>query len=89
MIWLLQAVLYLSPEELLKGEVEESLGKVQTVLDILNAFKGALEERRANLQVYYEPGQQVRSWDFQPRLVFARLDSFLQRLQMVQVRLEL
>uniref|UniRef100_H0Z5T6 Dynein axonemal heavy chain 17 n=1 Tax=Taeniopygia guttata TaxID=59729 RepID=H0Z5T6_TAEGU len=79
-----QAVLYLSPEELLKGEVEESLGKVQTVLDILNAFKGALEERRANLQVYYEPGQQVRSWDFHPRLVFARLDSFLQRLQMVQ-----
>ncbi|OWK51882.1 Dynein heavy chain 9, axonemal, partial [Lonchura striata] len=79
-----QAVLYLSPEELLKGEVEESLGKVQTVLDILNAFKEALEERRANLQVYYEPSQHVRSWDFHPRLVFARLDSFLQRLQMVQ-----
>ncbi|RLV89556.1 hypothetical protein DV515_00014816, partial [Chloebia gouldiae] len=79
-----QAVVYLSPEELLKGEAEESLGKVQTVLDILNAFKEALEERRANLHVYYEPGQQVRSWDFHSRLVFARLDSFLQRLQMVK-----
>ncbi|XP_038013499.1 dynein heavy chain 9, axonemal-like [Motacilla alba alba] len=79
-----QAVVYLSPEDLLKGEVEESLGKVQTVFDILNAFKGALEERRANLQVYYEPGQQVRSWDFPSRLVFARLDSFLQRLEMVK-----
>nr|XP_054501355.1 dynein axonemal heavy chain 9-like [Agelaius phoeniceus] len=79
-----QAVVYLSPEDLLKGEVEESLGKVQTALDILSAFKGALEERRANLQVYYEPGQQVRSWDFPSRLVFARLDSFLQRLQVVK-----
>uniref|UniRef100_A0A8D2N608 Dynein axonemal heavy chain 17 n=1 Tax=Zonotrichia albicollis TaxID=44394 RepID=A0A8D2N608_ZONAL len=79
-----QAVVYLSPEDLLKGEVEESLGKVQTVSDVLSAFKGALEERRANLQVYYEPGQQVRSWDFPSRLVFARLDSFLQRLHMVK-----
>ncbi|KAF2978603.1 hypothetical protein EK904_004180 [Melospiza melodia maxima] len=79
-----KAVVYLSPEDLLKGEVEESLGKVQTVFDILSAFKGALEERRADLQVYYEPGQQVRSWDFPSRLVFARLDSFLQRLHVVK-----
>ncbi|NWT20166.1 DYH9 protein, partial [Vireo altiloquus] len=79
-----QAVLYLSPEELLKGEVEESLGKVQTVFDILNAFKGAFEERRENLHVYFEPGQAVREWNFHTRLVFARLDSFLKRLEMVK-----
>uniref|UniRef100_A0A8C3EY43 Dynein axonemal heavy chain 9 n=1 Tax=Corvus moneduloides TaxID=1196302 RepID=A0A8C3EY43_CORMO len=77
-----QAVVYLSPEDLLKGEMEESLGKVQTVFDILNAFKGAVEERRENLHVYYEPGQEVRKWDFHTRLVFARLDSFLKRLEM-------
>ncbi|NXH56730.1 DYH9 protein, partial [Rhabdornis inornatus] len=79
-----QAVLYLSPEDLLKAEMEESLGKVQTVFDILDAFKGAFEERRENLHVYYEPGQEVRRWEFHPRLVFARLDSFLQRLEMVK-----
>uniref|UniRef100_A0A803WAD3 Dynein axonemal heavy chain 17 n=1 Tax=Ficedula albicollis TaxID=59894 RepID=A0A803WAD3_FICAL len=79
-----QAVLYLSPEDLLKGEMEESLGKVQTVLGILSAFKGAFEERRENLHVYCEPGQELRSWDFHSRLVFARLDSFLQRLQTVK-----
>ncbi|NWY63744.1 DYH9 protein, partial [Erithacus rubecula] len=79
-----QAVLYLSPEDLLKGEIEESLGKVQTVLDILSAFKGAFEERQQNLHMYYEPGQELRRWDFHSRLVFARLDSFLQRLQMVK-----
>ncbi|NXO09420.1 DYH9 protein, partial [Oriolus oriolus] len=79
-----QAVLYLSPEDLLRGEMEESLGKVQTVSDILNAFKGAFEERRENLHVYYEPGREVRKWDFHARLVFARLDSFLKRLEMVK-----
>ncbi|NXO76324.1 DYH9 protein, partial [Sitta europaea] len=79
-----QAVVYLSPEDLLKGEVEESLGKVQTVCDILDAFKGTFEERRGNLHEYYRAGQAVRSWDFHSRLVFARLDSFLQRLGMLQ-----
>ncbi|KAJ7405899.1 dynein axonemal heavy chain 9 [Willisornis vidua] len=79
-----QAVVYLSPDDLLKGEMEESLGKVQTVLDILNTFKGAFEERRENLHMYYEPGQEVRKWDFHSMMVFARLDSFLKRLEMVK-----
>ncbi|NWY46905.1 DYH9 protein, partial [Sylvia atricapilla] len=79
-----QATVYLSPEDLLKGEMEESLGKVQTVFDILNAFKGAFEERRENLHEYCEPGQEVRKWDFHSRLVFGRLDSFLQRLGVVK-----
>uniref|UniRef100_A0A8C5TMB1 Dynein axonemal heavy chain 17 n=1 Tax=Malurus cyaneus samueli TaxID=2593467 RepID=A0A8C5TMB1_9PASS len=82
-----QAVVYLSPADLLKGEMEESLAKVQTVFDILNAFRGAVEERRANLHEYCEPGQEVRQWSFHSTLVFARLDSFLRRLQMVKVRL--
>ncbi|XP_054702769.1 dynein axonemal heavy chain 9 isoform X1 [Grus americana] len=79
-----QALVYLSPEDLLKGEMEESLGKVQMVLSILNAFKGAFEERREKLHTYYEPGQEVREWDFHATMVFARLDSFLKRLEMVE-----
>ena len=84
---LFQALVYLSPEDLLKGEMEESLGKVQMVLGILNTFKGAFEERREKLHTYYEPGQEVREWDFHTMMVFARLDSFLKRLKMVEVRL--
>ncbi|KAJ7420209.1 hypothetical protein BTVI_22374 [Pitangus sulphuratus] len=83
-LFIQQAVVYLSPEDLLKGEMEESLGKVQTVLDILNGFKGVFEERRENLHMYYEPGQEVRKWNFHSRMVFARLDSFLKRLEMVK-----
>ena len=82
-----QALVYLSPEDLLKGEMEESLGKVQTVLSILNAFKGAFEDRREKLHTYYEPGQEVKEWDFHATMVFARLDSFLKRLGMVEVRI--
>ncbi|NXY74435.1 DYH9 protein, partial [Glareola pratincola] len=79
-----QALVYLSPEDLLKGEMEESLGKVQLVLSILNAFKEAYEERREKLHTYYEPGQAVREWGFHTTMVFARLDSFLKRLEMVE-----
>uniref|UniRef100_A0A672VBH7 Dynein axonemal heavy chain 17 n=1 Tax=Strigops habroptila TaxID=2489341 RepID=A0A672VBH7_STRHB len=79
-----RAMVYLCPEDLLKGEVEESLGKVQLVLSILNAFKEAFEERREKLHTYYGPGQEVREWDFHAVMVFARLDSFLKRLEMVE-----
>ncbi|NXL65574.1 DYH9 protein, partial [Chordeiles acutipennis] len=79
-----QALVYLSPEDLLKGEMEESLNKVHMVLGILNAFKGAFEERKEKLHTYYEPGQEVREWDFHTAMVFSRLDSFLRRLEMVE-----
>ncbi|KAM9371423.1 dynein axonemal heavy chain 9-like [Phaethornis superciliosus] len=79
-----RALVYLSPEDLLKGEMEESLGKVQMVLSILNAFKEAFKKRREKLHTYYEPGQEVREWDFHTIIVFARLDSFLKRLGTVK-----
>ncbi|XP_062448100.1 dynein axonemal heavy chain 9 [Rhea pennata] len=79
-----QALVFLSPEDLLKGDMEESLGKVQMVLGILNEFKVAFQERRDNLHTYYEPGQEVKEWDFYSSMVFARLDSFLRRLQTVE-----
>ncbi|NXD73362.1 DYH9 protein, partial [Eolophus roseicapillus] len=79
-----RAMVYLCPEDLLKGEMEESLGKVQLVLSILNAFEEAFEERREKLHMYYGPGQEVREWEFPAVMVFARLDSFLKRLAMVE-----
>ncbi|KAK2515450.1 hypothetical protein Q9233_013963 [Columba guinea] len=82
-----QALVYLSPEDLLKGDMEESLGKVRMVLGILNTFKEALEERREKLHTYYEPGQEVREWDFSSTMVFVRLDTFLKRLEMVELHL--
>lgn len=86
MILLFQALVYLSPEDLLKGEMEESMGKVQMVLSVLNGFKETFEDRREELHTYYKPDQEVKEWDFHATMVFARLDSFLKRLEMVEVR---
>ncbi|CAM4557085.1 unnamed protein product [Lepidochelys kempii] len=79
-----QAWNYLTPEDILKGEAEESLGKVREVLSILRYFKQTFEGRRENLHTYFKPGQGVKEWDFQSLMVFARLDSFLRRLEMVE-----
>ncbi|XP_030063865.1 dynein axonemal heavy chain 9 [Microcaecilia unicolor] len=79
-----QARNYLNPEDILKGETEESLSKVQEVLGILNFFKDTFEERRANLHTYYKDGQDVKEWDFTSQMVFTRLDSFLSRLMAIE-----
>ncbi|XP_074871093.1 dynein axonemal heavy chain 9 [Carettochelys insculpta] len=79
-----QARHYLNPEDILKGEAEESLGRVREVLSTLSYFKQTFAERRENLHTYFRPEQAVKEWDFQSLLVFARLDSFLGRLAMVQ-----
>ncbi|XP_044310020.1 dynein axonemal heavy chain 9 [Varanus komodoensis] len=78
-----QARNYLNPEDLLKGETEESLGKVQKVFDILHYFKQTFEERRENLSAYFQPGQEAKQWDFLSVMVFAQLDNFLERLHVV------
>uniref|UniRef100_A0A8D0NCH4 Dynein axonemal heavy chain 9 n=1 Tax=Sus scrofa TaxID=9823 RepID=A0A8D0NCH4_PIG len=83
-----QASHYLSPEDLLRSEVEESQRKLQVVVDTLNFFKHVFQDRRENLHSYFKENQEVREWDFQSSLVFVRLDGFLGRLGMVQDLLE-
>ncbi|XP_023983695.1 dynein axonemal heavy chain 9 [Physeter macrocephalus] len=79
-----QASNYLSPEDLLRSEVEESQRKLQVVVDTLSFFKRVFQDRRENLHSYFKENQEVREWDFQSSLVFVRLDGFLGRLGMVQ-----
>ncbi|KAM9209454.1 dynein axonemal heavy chain 9 [Dugong dugon] len=79
-----QASAYLSPEDLLRSEVEESQRKLQVVMDTLSFFKEVFKDRRENLHTYFRENQEVREWDFQSSLVFVRLDSFLRRLCMVE-----
>ncbi|XP_023385619.1 dynein heavy chain 9, axonemal [Pteropus vampyrus] len=79
-----QASDYLSPEDLMRSEVEESQRKLQVVMDTLNFFKQIFQDRRENLHTYFKEDQEVKEWDFQSSLVFVRLDGFLRRLHMVQ-----
>ncbi|XP_070790567.1 dynein axonemal heavy chain 9 [Pituophis catenifer annectens] len=78
-----QAKNFLSPEDLLKGETEESLNKVQKAFNVFDYFKQIFEERRENLNDYFQPGQEVKQWDFPPVMVFAQLNNFLERLHVV------
>nr|XP_058139450.1 dynein axonemal heavy chain 9 isoform X3 [Dasypus novemcinctus] len=79
-----QASNYLSPEDLLRSEVEESQRKLQVVVDTLSFFKQLFQDRRENLHTYFKENQEVKEWDFQSSLVFVRLDDFLRRLHVVE-----
>nr|XP_061808009.1 dynein axonemal heavy chain 9-like isoform X2 [Nerophis lumbriciformis] len=79
-----QAMGYLAPDELLKGELSESLLKVKTCLEILELFRSIFEERRANLGQYQHNGSLVKPWDFPPNLVFFRLDCFVNRVKSIE-----
>ncbi|CAH1258196.1 DNAH17 [Branchiostoma lanceolatum] len=78
---------YLPSEDLFKGELDESLEKIQAALKVFTVFKDSYEERRANMRTYFENGQNgeaVREWEFNPQLVFARMDSFMARIQTLE-----
>ncbi|XP_056673432.1 dynein axonemal heavy chain 9 isoform X2 [Monodelphis domestica] len=79
-----QACTYLSPEDLLKGEIEESQRKIQVVMDILNFSKEMFENRRNNLKTYFKQVREVKEWDFNSSMIFVRLNNFLKRLKMVE-----
>ncbi|XP_072311900.1 dynein axonemal heavy chain 9 [Eucyclogobius newberryi] len=79
-----QAQVYLIPEELLRGEVSESLVKLQNSLELLQLFRSLFDERRTNLSQYKRNGPTVPPWDFSPHLVFTRLDLFMQRLNTIK-----
>ena len=80
-----QAQVYLVPDEILKGEVSESLLTVQTSLEILQLFRTTYEDRRVNLTDYQRDGKSVKPWDFSPFLVFSRFDCFICRIQAIKV----
>ena len=80
-----QAQMFLVPDEILKGEVSESLLTVQTCLEILQLFRTTYEDRRVNLAEYQRAGNLVKPWDFSPFLVFSRFDCFINRILAIKV----
>ncbi|XP_056152723.1 LOW QUALITY PROTEIN: dynein heavy chain 9, axonemal [Lampris incognitus] len=79
-----QAHTYLSPEEILTGEISESLLKVRTSLETLQLFRTSYEERRANLDHYQKNGRSVKPWDFSSHMVFSGLDRFIRRVKTIE-----
>uniref|UniRef100_A0A8C5KUF0 Dynein axonemal heavy chain 11 n=1 Tax=Jaculus jaculus TaxID=51337 RepID=A0A8C5KUF0_JACJA len=79
-----QAIEYLSPEDLLKGENEDSLEKVQVAINILKTFQNSFFKYRKRLEKYFTGNTEPRPWDFQSHLVFCRLNKFLDRLMKIE-----
>ena len=73
------------PDELFKGEVEETVDKVRKAGKVLRAFKETFEEHRAKVPSYFKDGAEPRPWEFASDLVFARYDLFVKRVQIVEV----
>ncbi|XP_056325895.1 dynein heavy chain 9, axonemal [Danio aesculapii] len=80
-----QARSFLNPEDILKGDVLESLLRVQVTVDLLTHFKSTYEDRRANLSHYQKNEDPVKPWDFSPLMVFVGLDHFMKRLRMIEM----
>lgn len=83
-----QARGFLNPDEILKGEVQESLQRVQTAIDVLTYFRSTYEDRRTNLSQYQKTECPIKPWDFSPLLVFVGLDHFMKRLRTIEVSIE-
>ncbi|KAB1276762.1 Dynein heavy chain 11; axonemal [Camelus dromedarius] len=79
-----QAIAYLSPEELLKGEIEDSLEKVQVAVNILKTFRNSFFNYRKGLASYFVGSKELKPWDFQSHLVFCRFDKFLDRVMKIE-----
>ncbi|XP_075778342.1 dynein axonemal heavy chain 11 isoform X4 [Pelodiscus sinensis] len=79
-----QARSYLSPEDLLKGEIEETLEHVKIAVNTLRSFKMFFFSHREKLASYFTNDKEFKPWDFQSNMVFARFDLFLNRLVKIE-----
>ncbi|TRY82989.1 hypothetical protein DNTS_022847 [Danionella cerebrum] len=78
------ARIFLNPDDILKGDILETLPRVQTTLDTLAYFKNAYEDRKENLGQYQKNERMVKPWDFAPKMVFETLDHFMKRIRTVE-----
>ena len=56
---------------------------MKTSLRTLKEFKSVFQTSKANLPTYFKEDEQPKTWDFQEKLVFARFDSFNDRLKTI------
>ncbi|KAI8900476.1 dynein heavy chain and region D6 of dynein motor-domain-containing protein [Globomyces pollinis-pini] len=68
---------HIQPNELFTGEPEEAAERLRVVLRVCNAFKATYYDSKA------QTTHTSRPWNFDSKLVFARLDKFLVRVQQI------
>ncbi|KAM7123899.1 LOW QUALITY PROTEIN: dynein axonemal heavy chain 11 [Ciconia maguari] len=79
-----QSRLYLSPENLFKGETEEALERVKIAKTALKSFKDLFFSHRNRLESYFTCGKEFKPWDFRSEMLFSRFDMFLNCLLTIE-----
>ncbi|XP_039284796.1 dynein beta chain, ciliary [Nilaparvata lugens] len=80
---ILQANKYLDPESIFQGEVDETIPRLKSVINILNDFKQLFESARVHLLSLFPPEATVVPWEFHSNLVFDHLNTYLKRLDVI------
>ncbi|KAK3551295.1 hypothetical protein QTP70_013939, partial [Hemibagrus guttatus] len=75
-----QANLYLCGGELLRGETEETLEKLQVVMKLIQCFKETFNTYREKVASWASSRGIRKCWDFPSALVFSRFDCFTARV---------
>ncbi|XP_054260158.1 dynein beta chain, ciliary-like [Macrosteles quadrilineatus] len=73
----------MDPSSLFQGEVPENMVKVQEVIVMVEEFKGLFEKSREKVVTLFPEGVEPVPWLFNSRIVFKRLNAYLQRLKVI------
>jgi dynein heavy chain len=82
-----KATEFAEPLDLFKGEPEESVEKIRVCFASLDAYKKSYETYRAKVKEYFKNGLPAREWEFTPKLVFARYDKFIDKMEKIRVNI--
>ena len=66
-------------------DAEEGLEKLRDAFRVLQCYKSTYHDRKERLPQYFGD-KPVVLWEFQPHLVFSRLDKMIAQLRLIEVR---
>lgn len=66
-------------------EPDEGLEKLANALKICCLYRDTFLAKKAGLQPYFKD-RQVVEWNFQPSLIFSRIDRFIDQMKLIKVR---
>ena len=75
---------YLDPENLLKGEIDESLEKLNNCKKVMKTYSDLYTETQNRMKDFFEEGDTPVEWTFARTLVFSRFDNFMKRIDQVR-----
>ena len=78
---------YLDPENILKGEPDESLDKIKIAIQVMETYRNLWFEMKDKIKngEYTTGDKKVIEWRFAPTLVFARFDNFVNRCKQLEL----